>query len=205
MADGVIHGFKDGHPEQGIAHVPSGRMECEGCLARIMEEFSSRFDRSARRWELVVYPSLCAFVVLAIYGFFLIYSLTSDMRSMAVAMDPRMGLNMANLSGNMGLIAAGMTRMTENISTMSEDVRSMRTEMQRMTPHVAGMDKKMDAVSQRMEVMSRQMNALGPMMSSMGDMNHSMRVMTGSMAHMGQDMNSMSQPVKFMNTFMPMR
>lgn len=205
MADGILHSPRDGHLKQVVPEISAPLAGCEGCLSRVLEEFSGRFERSAKRWELVVYPSLFAFVVLATYGFFLIYSLTSDMRTMATAMDPRMGLNMAGLSGDMHLIAEGMTRMTENISAMSADVKSMRTEIQRMTPHVAGMDNKMDDVSKRMDVISRQMNTLGPIMASMGDMNHSMWVMTGSMVRMGRDVNTMSQPMEFVNAFMPMR
>ncbi|MBF0180595.1 MAG: methyl-accepting chemotaxis protein [Magnetococcales bacterium] len=178
---------------------------CVGCLSKVLEEFSGRFERSAKRWELVVYPSLFAFTVLAIYGFFLIYSLTSDMRSMATAMDPRMGQNMATLSGNMQQIAMGMNRMTESVSGMSEDVRSMRTEVQQMNRHVAGMDQKMGQVSGKMDLMSRQMNTLEPIVINMHEMNRSMLFMTGTVANMGRDMNTLARPMEFMNTFIPMR
>ena len=43
-----------------------------------LERLANTFDNSARRWEMVVYPSLFAFVLLAGYGFFLIYRLTHD-------------------------------------------------------------------------------------------------------------------------------
>jgi len=36
-----------------------------------LERLANTFDSSARRWEMVVYPSLFAFVLLAGYGFFL--------------------------------------------------------------------------------------------------------------------------------------
>ena len=41
-------------------------------MAACLDNFSRTFEASARRWELVVYPSLLAFIVLAAYGFFLI-------------------------------------------------------------------------------------------------------------------------------------
>jgi len=43
-----------------------------------LERLANTFDSSAKRWEMVVYPSLFAFVLLAGYGFFLIYRLTHD-------------------------------------------------------------------------------------------------------------------------------
>ena len=39
---------------------------------------SEVFESSARRWELIVYPSLFAFIILAAYGFYLIYNLARD-------------------------------------------------------------------------------------------------------------------------------
>ncbi|MBF0214796.1 MAG: hypothetical protein HQM00_14755, partial [Magnetococcales bacterium] len=173
MTDSSIDSSRNDPPGQGVSHPPEPTAGCEGCLSRVMQEFSSRFERSAKRWELVVYPSLFAFVVLASYGFFLIYSLTADMRTMASGMDPRMGTNMASLTGDMRLIAEGMTKMTESVSVMSENVNLMRTDIQRITPHVAGMEEKMDTVSRRMDVMTQQMNTLGPIMNSIHDMNRS--------------------------------
>ena len=38
-------------------------------MAQYMSQFARSFEASARRWELVVYPSLLAFIVLAIYGY----------------------------------------------------------------------------------------------------------------------------------------
>ena len=39
-----------------------------------MDRLSAAFETSARRWELIVYPSLFAFVILAAYGFYLVFS-----------------------------------------------------------------------------------------------------------------------------------
>ena len=48
--------------------------------AENLERFLQTFERSARRWEPVAYPVLLAFIVLAGYGFFPVYSLTADMQ-----------------------------------------------------------------------------------------------------------------------------
>ncbi len=40
-----------------------------------MDRFVRVFESSARRWELVMYPAMLAFVLLAAYGFFLMLSI----------------------------------------------------------------------------------------------------------------------------------
>ncbi len=45
-----------------------------GCMERLADTFES----SAKRWELIVYPSMVAFIVLAVYGFYLVYTLSRD-------------------------------------------------------------------------------------------------------------------------------
>ena len=57
--------------------------DMSGGMVACLDKFSRTFEASARRWELVVYPSLLAFIVLAAYGFFLIYTLANDVGRMA--------------------------------------------------------------------------------------------------------------------------
>ncbi|HAJ91223.1 MAG TPA: hypothetical protein DCO71_01145, partial [Gammaproteobacteria bacterium] len=63
-----------------------------------MDRFVSVFEASARRWELVIYPAMLAFVVLAAYGFFLIYTLSKDIGIVASGMDPEMGKHLGHIS-----------------------------------------------------------------------------------------------------------
>lgn len=37
-----------------------------------VDRLSQAFETSAKRWELIVYPSLFAFIILAAYGFYLV-------------------------------------------------------------------------------------------------------------------------------------
>ncbi|MGB5640738.1 MAG: hypothetical protein WBM63_16620, partial [Sedimenticolaceae bacterium] len=48
------------------------------------DRLSEVFESSARRWELIVYPSLFAFIILAAYGFYLIYNLAKDVHYLAI-------------------------------------------------------------------------------------------------------------------------
>ena len=53
------------------SRTPAGTVEIAQSqdMAACMDKFANSFEASARRWELVVYPSLLAFIVLAAYGF----------------------------------------------------------------------------------------------------------------------------------------
>jgi hypothetical protein len=90
-------------PPQSSGNAPSqvAMMECGAAISRgQMEQFVNSFQQSTRRWEIIVYPAMFAFVVLAGYGFFLIYSLTGDMSSMARSMDPKMGEHMEAMASS---------------------------------------------------------------------------------------------------------
>jgi hypothetical protein len=77
---------------------PVSMMECGAAIGSdTMERFVGSFEKSARRWELVVYPAMLAFVVLAAYGFFLVYSLTKDMHTLARSIDPMMSAHMSQV------------------------------------------------------------------------------------------------------------
>jgi hypothetical protein len=87
-----------------------------------LERLADAFLASAKRWEMIVYPSLFAFIILAGYGFFLIYSLTKDAHTMAQ--------DMATISVKMDSISQNMVLMTQTLDSqnaaMSEMVVSMR-------------------------------------------------------------------------------
>lgn len=144
-----------------------------------MDRFVQCFERSARRWEIVVYPAMFAFVLLAAYGFFLIYSLADDMRTMAKAIDP-------NMSRNMQLISQSIENMNRTMKLVSGNMESMNT-------HMALMNKKM--------------NSIEPMRVHMANMDQSMRTMVVSTDQMMRSMGSMTyqvgRPMSIMNSFMP--
>jgi uncharacterized protein YoxC len=144
-----------------------------------LDRFVQCFERSARRWEIVVYPAMFAFVLLAAYGFFLIYSLADDMRTMAQSIDP-------NMSRNMQLIAQSIENMNRTMKQVSGNMESMNT-------HMSAMNKKM--------------NTLEPMRVHMANMDQSMRTMVVSTDQMMRSMGNMThqigRPMSIMNSFMP--
>lgn len=95
-----------------------------GGLEHSLETLSTAFTASARRWEAIVYPSLFAFILLAAYGFYLIYNLTSDVRRVADHME-EIVTSMSDISVNMRVMSNNMVVMTQTLDTQSASMREM--------------------------------------------------------------------------------
>lgn len=147
-----------------------------------MTRLSEAFETSARRWELIIYPSMFAFVVLAAYGFFLIYRLAGDMHYMAISVDTHMSV----LSSNMQSMSENMGQMTTNIRSMTVSMGNMETQLDTLQPILASM------------------NSMDDSMASMTDSTHSMTVATHNMqVDMSRLNQNVGRPMSFMNAFMP--
>lgn len=149
-----------------------------------VDRFLTTFERSARRWEIVVYPALIAFIVLAGYGFFLIMSLTKDMHKIASAMDPKMAHNLEVISTNIVEMGGEMKTMTKEFGKMNSNVTAISGKMdalEEMKPLRASVDRMQTSVSQ--------------MDANIGHMNQNVGYMANSTARMGQDMTHMTRSV----------
>lgn len=113
---------------------------------RHMERLATAFESSARRWEMIVYPSLFAFIVLASYGFYLIYSLTHDVASLARNVSvltqsiDHMVVNMDSISGNMISISGDLDRINLSMDTMNRSAQSMAMSIDGMRYQVGAMN-----------------------------------------------------------------
>jgi len=165
-----------------------------------MERFARAFESAAKRWELVVYPSLFAFILLAAYGFFLIYSLASDVSLLARSMDREMGEHMASLSNN-------LKNLTINMDHMSANLADVATSMDTMTMDVNRMAVRMEKIAQDLDVMEPMLEEIVALNQNIGSMTQSVKFMTSSMSGMQRDMGVMnsniSRPMSFMNSFTP--
>jgi methyl-accepting chemotaxis protein len=198
--------------------------ECASCSSAIISDFAKSFEKSARRWELIVYPSLFAFIILAMYGFFLIYSLTQDIRTMASSIDPQMGLNMGNLSvsishlsGNVALMSTHLEYISDNMETMSVDMQSMAENMEHMTDSITGLDKNVNVMAssvvtmgdnvftmnKTMEDISVKLDSLHPISVNVDHMSKAMNAMTNAVTSMSHDLNGAIRPMSQINRFMP--
>ena len=144
-----------------------------------MDRLSLAFETSARRWELIVYPSLFAFIILAAYGFYLVFSLAKDVHYLAISVDS----NMTVLASNMQSVSDHMGQLSANVRTMSVSVESIARDVSTLEP------------------MLTNMASMEQTMKAMSFATYNIRQ---DMANMNQTMNhSFARPMSFMNTFMP--
>ncbi len=154
-----------------------------------LEGLCSTFQRSARRWEIIVYPSIIALIAMMGGAFFFIYTLTRDMRDLALQMEPQLGLSIIKVADSISQLSTSLDQMSRNIDTM-------RTRMDTMSADVSAISKQMD-----------HMRNLETMTAQMAQMNASMYAMNAQADAMRLNMNSMNQsigkPMSMFNSFMP--
>jgi TolA-binding protein len=192
-----------GQASSSPSRKPSGGQSSVIASDAALERFAKSFESSARRWELIVYPSLFAFIILAAYGFFLIYSLTQDMHTLAVRMDPNMGENMETMADRISVLSVNIESMSKRIEEMRVDIGSMTEQVTEMTSYVSRMEKQMVAMTADTGEMSTKLNALDPMLGNMAAMSRAMQSMTASTGQMSWDMYQIKRPMNMMNQFMP--
>ncbi len=140
-----------------------------------IDRLSQAFETSAKRWELIVYPSLFAFIILAAYGFYLIFSLAKDMHYMAISVDS----NLTVMASNMQSITDSVSQMSANVRSMSVSVDSMARDVSTLEPMLTSMEN-LDRAVQHMTMNTSAMTT---------DMNNMNR--------------NIGRPLQFMNWFMP--
>ena len=139
-------------------------------MAVCMDKFARTFEASARRWELVVYPSLLAFIVLATYGFYLIYTLTSDVNRLARSMETVV-IAINDMTADLNAVSGNVARM----SGIATDVGSGSRDMGHLLV-------KLDDINKSVGVMTVPMYHIR---NDMGRMNHTMHDATGPMKMVG--------------------
>jgi len=162
-------------------HRPPGRITIDDGVANAqlnayaIERLAQAFESSAKRWELVVYPSLFAFIILAAYGFYLVFSLAKDIHFLAVSVDT----NMTVMASNVQAISDNVGQMSANVRTMAVSVQSIAQDVNTLEPILTSM-----------EDMDQAVRAMTLTTATMRD----------DMAYMGRNI---SRPISFMNRFMP--
>lgn len=144
------------------------------------------FERSSRRWELIIYPMMILFVLFAGVGFFQIYKLTSELRSVAVQVQPQVGAQLVKLSDSMESLTASIRQISGNIQDMHKDIAAMQKDTKVMASkiaHLESIDAQMMQMNQNIGLMTMHTDT---MRYNMQGMNH-----------------SIARPMNFMNSFMP--
>jgi peptidoglycan hydrolase CwlO-like protein len=142
------------------------------------DKMNTAIESSTRRWELIVFPALFAFIILAAYGFYMVYSLANDVHFLALSVD-----------SNMTIMSSTMTTMGDNVAKLSSDVNIMSGNLEsidnKMTD-ITAMRKDMDEINQ-----------------TIAQLNQSINIMTQSTYHLSRDMHTSSRPFSMFNSMMP--
>ena len=149
-------------------------------------EFEKKADASTKRMQMLVYPAMVAFFILSAFGFYLIFSLTSDVRRMAntfVHMSGSIETNMDSISGTMGHMSTKMDNLVESTSTMSQSVGSMSNNVGDMTDNTVEM-----------------VNSISGLRAATYDMAASTNNMQRDMWSLNKNI---STPLSMMNKFIP--
>ncbi|MCK5360058.1 MAG: hypothetical protein KAJ95_05495 [Gammaproteobacteria bacterium] len=159
-------------------------------LEYVLADFAREFQAATRRWEKLVWPAMVIFSLLAISGFWLIYSITEDMHRMSTSMDPQMSENLGSMSRNIETLTSNIENMDLNISLLTDSINEMSF-------HIAHMDGSMSAMQKDISGMSY----------NISNMNQSINAMTYNTGAMSEDMNRLNRnigkPMRFMNNFIP--
>lgn len=151
-----------------------------------LQEFEKKADATTRRLQILVYPAMIAFIILASFGFYLIYSLTSDVNRMADTishMSSSIDENMGSISGTMNHMSGKMDSLADSTQTMSSNVGTMSTNVGSMTENTVEM-----------------VNSIGGLRAATYDMAASTNNMQRDMWSLNKNI---STPLSFMNNFLP--
>ena len=151
-----------------------------------LQEFEKKADATTRRLQILVYPAMIAFIILASFGFYLIYSLTSDVNRMADTISHMSGSidrNMDSISGTMGHMSGKMDILADSTQSMSTNVGTMSTNVGSMTDNTVEM-----------------VNSIGGLRAATYDMAASTNNMQRDMWSLNKNI---STPLSFMNNFLP--
>nr|VFJ95439.1 MAG: hypothetical protein BECKLFY1418A_GA0070994_105010 [Candidatus Kentron sp. LFY]VFJ96027.1 MAG: hypothetical protein BECKLFY1418B_GA0070995_10789 [Candidatus Kentron sp. LFY] len=172
-----------------------------------LERFAATFQASARRWEMIVYPSMLAFIVLAVYGFYLVYSLTRDMHTLSQSMDP-------DMQPHMDTLAETVTNLSKSIDVMSGQVVKMTQSVQNMDKTMTAINTNITFMREDMSRMTKSMDNMEPMLVNLSEMNVAIHRMNDSVVSMtmnigriGRDVGAATyqfvRPMSVINSFAP--
>lgn len=118
----------------------SGAAELRGEVYRPPEylEYLEKATAALRAVRLIVYAGMTSFVILAIYGFLLVYRLTTDVHAV-VGQAEMMTQQMQAMTRSMANLNQSITEMTGSVETMSGAAEHMTGDMTAMTGSVTQM------------------------------------------------------------------
>ncbi len=107
-----------------------------------LQDFEDKQTSITRTLQMIVYPAMVAFIILAAYGFYLVQSLTSDVHRLTetiTVMQGSVNKNMATISDTMLSMNNQFNEMVSSTDQMSDNIKSMTQNIQQMNNNTAAM------------------------------------------------------------------
>jgi len=179
-------------------------------LAEIQARHAENLDRLActmttgiQRWEKVIYPMMIAFIVLAVYGFYLIYNVTRDMNhithnmnamtSAVVDITETLDQKMNQMDHQMGAINIHMDKMNQNISSVPN-----------LDKNIAQMNLAINSLNQQVVTMTDNMVQMNQSIAQMNQSVYNLNYAANRMSnHVGELNHNFSGPMSTVNSMMP--
>ncbi|HEC27186.1 MAG TPA: hypothetical protein ENI67_07240 [Gammaproteobacteria bacterium] len=159
-------------------------------LEYVLADFVREFQSATKRWERIAFPAMIIFALLAISGFWLIYSITEDMHLMSQSIDPQMSKNLGDMSKN-------IAKLTQHIENIDLNITKLTGDISKMDTYIGNLDASIGVMQSDISIMS----------SNIVQMNQSIYAMTWNTGVMSNDINrlnkSIGKPMRFMNNFLP--
>ena len=165
-----------------------------------INRLADAFIASAHRWEMIIYPLVFVFIVIASIGFYLIYGLTKDivhitdnMIIIGSAFDTGnenaamilMTKDIKHMSHDLSNMTQRIDKMENNISTMTGSITGMGTDIHSMEGKITSMDQSLKVVSGNVMILTQSIQQIT---GNIGSLNH-----------------NVSRPLSIMNKMIPFR
>ncbi|MFK5986414.1 MAG: hypothetical protein QM479_13460 [Pseudomonadota bacterium] len=143
------------------------------------------FAEKGQRLQFIVYSALFAFIVLAAYGYFLIYNLTHDVHDMSRQMK-QMTITFqrmtSSVESNMDIISLNIQSMTRTVGSalpiMANDTTNLSTNTREMVLSIESLNNQINTISQNLTLMT---NATVNMQRDLWSMNKNVSDPVGTM------------------------
>lgn len=155
-------------------------------LEKMLENIEEHADkRTDSKFEHFFLPSLIVFGLLALGGFWIIYSITQDMTRLAGAMDPKMGNNMTAIVNSVDSLSKNINQMNQSVGSIDNNLSIISNNMQVVSTKL----NRLDNISDDMSHMHQNMDTLQPMLVNMQKINNNMVGIQKSMLWMQRDLS----------------
>jgi hypothetical protein len=154
------------------------------------ENIEDALESFETRWKYAVFPAMIAFVILAGFGFYLIYGMLQRMEELSVNIDQMAKV----MTKSLPIMEVGVVGMSSQMQSIGNDLHGMRADMSQLS----------NVVSDTMPAME---GKVGTMSNNIYDMRNATASMANTTHNMGQNLWNMnrnfSKPLSMMRKIMP--